>query len=70
MKKVDNLTVTMTYTVGYEGVEMPENIYKALTEKATFEVFDGSPDAMRWLIANIKQEDSHDWKFEIDDISD
>ena len=34
MKKINDLTVTVTYTVGLHGVEVSEKVYDALNDLA------------------------------------
>lgn len=74
--KIDQLTVTVTYTVGYGGVDMPEEVYKQLlkaNEKGDdIESVSHKKDyqeASEWLTENVKEGDCYDWKAEIRELS-
>jgi hypothetical protein len=70
---VKDLTVKVSYRVGYGGVEMPQEVYDQLVEAQENgdEIEMGGiskyPDAYEWLSNNIKERDCMDWSAEIDD---
>ena len=62
MKKIENMTVTVTYTVGLTGVEVPDNVYDALVEYDEIDTGTVTPDsdyyeALDWLGENITERD-------------
>lgn len=76
MKKIKNLTVTVTYTVGLGEIEVSDKEYNAL-EKCyerglTIESYgdndESADDAFDWLSYNIKSQDAFDLNYEIDDL--
>lgn len=80
MKTIEDLTVKVTYTVGLCNVEVPDNVYDALTQcyDEGGEVpmpdechFCGNKElgcAAEWLSDNIKEADAMDWEFEITEL--
>lgn len=71
MKKVKQLTVKVTYTVGLGDFDMPEDIYNKLVEASeNFKTIDGESidDVSEWLGDNIKERDAMEWSFEIEEI--
>lgn len=74
MKKVNDLTVQVTYRVGLGDVEMPENVYQQIEEAyENGDEIDSScmeyQDAADWLINNIREKDCMDWSAEIEELS-
>lgn len=74
MKTIKNLEVKVTYTVSLSDVEVPDDVYDALSE--CYEVFgfvsqasmsDAESVASDWLNDNIFQDDSMDWEYEIEE---
>ncbi len=76
MVKVKELTIEVTYRVGYGEVEMPENVYNQLVEasekghKLEMGRSDRYTEALNWLSNNIKEADSMDWEADVEEISD
>lgn len=73
MKKVNQLTVKVTYKVGLGDLEMTKYIYnKLLYACENFKPIDGgsigNADASEWLGNNIKERDAMEWSFEIEEI--
>lgn len=71
MKTINNLTVTVTYTVGLGNIKVPEEVYDDLGkhyDSGSLEVPEDSV-AAEWLADNIKEKDAMDWSYEIDDLS-
>lgn len=71
MKTINNLTVTVTYTVGLGNIKVPEEVYDDLTkyyDDGLWEVPEDSV-AAEWLADNIKEKDAMDLSYEIDDLS-
>ncbi|MBD9177922.1 MAG: hypothetical protein EGP82_01900 [Odoribacter splanchnicus] len=84
MRRIKNLTVKVTYTVGLGGVEVEDEEYESLM-KAYDEYYGEVPNpdecccsndtkelspASKWLSENIKETDAMDWNYEIQDIED
>lgn len=74
MKKIENLTVQVTYRVGLGSLEVPEIVYKQLNEIAdNGREVDGSDmkytEALEWMNENIKERDCMDWSCEIEDLN-
>lgn len=63
---VKDLTVKVSYRVGYDGVEMPQKVYDQLikAQENGYEIQMGGiskyPDAFQWLSDNIKEGDCMD----------
>lgn len=70
MKAIKNLTVTVTYTVGLEDIEVPEEVYDDLIENYDNGVWEVPEDsiAAEWLANNIVEKDAMNWSYEIDDL--
>ena len=69
MKTIEDLTVTVTYTVSYSDVEVPDDVYEQLINNSTFSSgFVENQEVLEWLAENINEEDAMDWTFEVDDI--
>lgn len=71
MKTINNLTVTVTYTVGLGNIEVPKKVYDDLMKHYDNEL-QGVPEdsiAAEWLADNIKEKDAMDWSYEIDDLN-
>lgn len=71
METIKNLTVTVTYTVGLGNIKVPEEVYDNLKEAYDNESWEVPEDsiAAEWLADNIKEKDSMNWSYEIDDLS-
>lgn len=75
MKKIKNLTVTVTYTVGLRDIEVDEQDFDALLALSERGCMDCSlvdsdkqvATAFEWLSDNIKERHAFDWCYEIDD---
>ena len=70
MKKIDNMTVTVTYTVGFTNVEVPDDVYDGLMNGDEFnsgdlDMSDEENAAMGWLQDNIHERDAMEFGFEI-----
>lgn len=71
MKKIVDLSVTVTYTVNYKDIEVPEDVYEQMMENSEFSSDDmENQEAFDWLVHNIEQEDALNWSYEVDDIED
>jgi RNAse (barnase) inhibitor barstar len=69
MKNIKNLTVTVTYAVSYEDIEVSDEVYEQLTNNSEFaEGYVENLEALDWLSENIKEQDAMAWKYEIDNI--
>lgn len=71
MKNINNLTVTVTYTVGLGNIEVSKEVYDNLMEhydNGSWEVPQDSI-AAKWLENNIKEKDASNWSYEINDLS-
>ena len=71
MKKIDNMTVTVTYTVSISGVEVPDNVYEGLMSRDEFDpddlsLSDDEQYALDWLANHIEERDATDWNYEVD----
>ena len=74
MKKIKDLTVKVTYTVGLSDVEVNDNIYDALQNLADrgetgcdlvdFDEQVGT--AFEWRSDHIHEDDAFDWNYEVD----
>lgn len=71
MKTIKNLTVTVTYTVGLEDIEVPEEVYDDLIENYDSGAWEVPEDsiATEWLADNIIEKDAMSWSYEIDNLS-
>lgn len=76
MKVIKDLTIAVTYTVGLSDVEVPDEVYEALSS-CYDEGGEVSPDsfdkheqiASEWLSDNIHEEDAMAWEYEIVDLN-
>lgn len=74
MKKIKDLTVTVTYTVGLYDVEVSEKVYddlNALADKGRINYNLMNLDeqictGFEWLSDRIHESDAYDWNFEVD----
>lgn len=71
MKKIDNMTVTVTYTVGLTNVEVPDNVYDVLSKYDKIDTCTLTPnsdyyEALDWLGENIEERDGMEWEYEVD----
>lgn len=71
MKTINNLTVTVTYTVGLGNIEVPKKVYDDLIKHYDNESWEVHEDsiAAEWLADNIKEKDAMNWSYEIDDLN-
>lgn len=68
-KTIENLKVTVTYTVEYGDVEVSDEVYEQLTSNREFSSDDDdNSEAMSWMSDNVHEEDAMDWKFVVDEI--
>lgn len=76
MKTIQNISVTVKYTVSLGNIEdVPQEVYNELMEafEDGYEINPMSPrnrytEAGEWLAANIKESDCMEWECEIDDL--
>lgn len=73
MKVIKDLMVTVTYTVGFTNVEVPDDVYEGLMNRDEFnsadlDTSDEEDAAMEWLQDNIHERDAMEFGFEIDNI--
>lgn len=74
MKKINELTVTVTYTVGLSDIEVNEQVYDALnaladrgsTNCGRKDCDEQIETAFGWLEDNILESDAYDWSYEVD----
>ena len=74
MKKIKDLTVTVTYTVGLHDVEVSEKVYddlNALADKGRVNCDLMNLDeqvctGFEWLSYHIHESDACDWNYEVD----
>ena len=72
MKVIKDLNVTVTYTVGLGGVEVPDKVFEQLDKMAKYEITigldntDEYEEAFGWLIDNIREDDAMDWEYEVE----
>ena len=72
MKKITDLSVTVTYTVQLSDVDVPDAIFEILENNSEFSDSDTDMtklDALEWLSENIKENDALSWSYEVDDFS-
>lgn len=71
MKTINNLTVTVTYTVGIGNIKVPKEEYNDLIKHYDAGLREVPEDsiAAKWLANNIKEKDAMDWSYEIDDLN-
>lgn len=69
MKKIKDLTVTVTYRAGYGDIEVSDEIYEQLMNNSEFSSDDmENSEAFEWLSGNIQEDDAMDWKIEVENI--
>ena len=74
MKKIKDLTVTVTYTVGLHDVEVSEKVYddlNALADKGRvncdlLNLDEQVCTGFEWLSDHIHESDACDWNYEVD----
>lgn len=71
MKKIENMTVTVTYTVGLTGVEVPDNVYDAILEYDKIDTGTITPDndyyeALDWLADHVDESNADEVNYEVD----
>lgn len=71
MKTINNLTVTVTYTVGLGNIKVSKEVYDDLIKHYDAGLWEIPEDsiAAEWLADNIKEKDAMDWSYEIDDLN-
>lgn len=75
MKKINELTVKVTYTVSLSDVEVSEDVYKSLDSLADkgdvdfvkINSEDETAPAFDWLTTHIREADAVDGSYEIED---
>ena len=65
MKIIKNLTVNVTYRVGLDNVEVPDDVYGVVPNPS--ESDEDSAKASEWLSDNIREADAMDWEYDIED---
>lgn len=70
MKTIKKLTITVTYTVGLDNVEVPDEVYDDLTKHYDDNVWSVPEDsiAAEWIADNIEEKDAMDRDYEINDL--
>ena len=71
MKRIDSLTVTVTYTVGLGDVEVPDDVYRGLMNNSELDpddlrLDDDANEALAWLSDHIQERDAMSWNYEVD----
>ena len=72
MKIIKDLNVTVTYTVGLGGVEVPDKVFEQLDKMAKYGITvglvnsDEYEEVFVWLIDNIREDDAMDWEYEVE----
>lgn len=71
MKIINNLTVTVTYTVGIGNIKVLKEVYNDLIKHYDAGLWEVPEDsiAAEWLADNIKEKDAMDWSYKIDDLN-
>lgn len=76
MKKINSISVSVTYSVSLGNIEVPDDIYDALIDCEMKELdfndcnlTELEEKAQEWLANNIHESDAYNWSFEIDDIN-
>ena len=76
MKRINNLTVEVRYTVSLGDVDVPDDVYDALAECESSELNCDDLDmteeqnkSIEWLSDNISERDAMTWEYEILDIN-
>jgi len=70
MKKINDITVTVTYRAGYGGIEVSDKVYEQLMNNSEFSSDDmENSEAFDWLSAHVREDDAMDWKIEVEDVN-
>jgi hypothetical protein len=77
MKKIDDITVTVTYKVSLSDIKVSNTLFKQLENLYEYGLFDSSErviihensSAIDWITNNINEEDAYEWEYEIDDLT-
>jgi nucleoside-triphosphatase THEP1 len=73
MKKIKNLKVKVTYTVGVGDFEAPENVVEQLkkamdkSKGISMDEYGYFEEASQWLQQNIRERDSMEWSVEVEE---
>lgn len=78
MKKLKSIDVTVTYSVRFYDIDLPENVYNnmiALYDSGVYQfnldTVDGpAGDVCDWLSDNMRESDAYSVCYEIDDFDD
>lgn len=80
MKTIKDLTVRMTFNVGFQDVEVSESVFNGLNkiaEKGSCSDYDMNRtkdqeilNAWDWLGSNISTDDAMDTEYEVEDLTD
>lgn len=80
MKTIKDLTVRMTFNVGFQDVEVSESVFNGLNkiaEKGSYSDSDMNRtkdqeilNAWDWLSSNISTDDAMDIEYEVEDLTD
>ena len=71
MKVIKDLAITVTYTVEFGEVEVPDKVFEQLNKMVIYGISVGIGDsekyekAFEWLMNNIIEDDAMDWKYEV-----
>jgi hypothetical protein len=77
---VKDLNVKVTYYVGLGDVEIPDNIYEAMSEcldeggevplpdECMINGREHLSDVAEWIADHIHEDDAYDWEYEIEDM--
>ena len=76
MKKINDITVKVTYTVGLSNVQVSDELYEAICNSydngyrlgSDCDSGDDACDATDWISSNIRESDAMDWEYEIEDL--
>ena len=76
MKRIKDLTVTVTYTVSLSDIEVNEKVFDALNALADrgclhcnlVDRDEQAGTALEWLGDNINENDACDWEYEIEEM--
>jgi hypothetical protein len=71
MRTIKDLTVKLTFEVGFGDVEVSDEVYKGLVEieQEGYDVNNLSDAVARandWLNYNVKVEDAYEWEYEVE----
>lgn len=68
-KKLDHLSLTVKYRVGYRDIEIPEEVYKELKNahrNGDVITMYKYPEAHTWMSSHVRESDCFDWEADID----